>query len=39
MRRIHGYKGGNFKFSIFREDEIWIDYRNPSSRSIDVLKK
>jgi hypothetical protein len=27
----HGYKRSNFKFSIFREDEIWVDYRNPSS--------
>jgi hypothetical protein len=37
--RVNGIERGDFEFSIFREDEIWADYRNEPPGSISFSKK
>jgi hypothetical protein len=38
-RGHHGDKRGDSEFRIFREDEIWIDYRDQSSGSTDLFER
>jgi len=38
-RRLNGDKGDDFGFSIFREDEVFADYRDKSSGSIGIYEK